>query len=146
MLVELHKDITTVTEGIVLHGCNCSGGFGSGVAKAIKEKWPKVEKVFRCTKNPKLGDLYAVQITDKLVVCNAYTQQRYGYDGARYADLSAIRVAVTDVIKYAKTKNIKNIYMPKIGCGLGGLDWSTEVLPMLDTLNTDRLTINVCTI
>ena len=41
MIEYIHKNLTTVTHGIVAHGCNCKGKMGAGVAKDIKEKWPK---------------------------------------------------------------------------------------------------------
>ena len=47
VIKEIQKDITTVEEGVVLHGCNCSGGFGSGVAGAIRKKWPDVYEMFK---------------------------------------------------------------------------------------------------
>lgn len=36
------KDITTVTRGIIIHGCNAQGVMGSGVALALKNKWPEI--------------------------------------------------------------------------------------------------------
>src|SRR5271167_114181 len=38
----LNKDITTVDEGIIAHGCNCQGVMGSGVARFLRDKYPQI--------------------------------------------------------------------------------------------------------
>lgn len=130
-----HKqDITTVNYGIIAHGCNCSGGFGSGVAGAIKRKWPVVYEMFK--KDPTgakmLGQVRYVFINGKnLIIANMYTQRFYGYGGGRYADPKAIENALQQVGHTAMLYD-HNIWMPRIGCGLGGLDWETEVLPIVE--------------
>ena len=35
-------DVLTSTAPIIMHQVNCKGSMNSGVAKAIKEKWPVV--------------------------------------------------------------------------------------------------------
>lgn len=144
MINYLKKDITTVTKGLVIHGCNCSGGFGSGVAGAIKVKWPEVENLFRSTSNPKLGEIYYVEISAKLTVANAYTQAEYGYDGQIYASLTALEEVFTDMIHLAELCGAKDIYLPKIGCGLGGLNWTNQVYPLLNNVDSKGININVC--
>jgi O-acetyl-ADP-ribose deacetylase (regulator of RNase III) len=144
MIKYIKKDITTVETGVVVHGCNCSGGFGSGVAGAIKDKWPVVEKAFRTVKNPTLGTCQMVFISDELFIFNGFTQKGFGYDDKVYASLAAIENVMLYVTNFAKKNKLKNVYMPKIGCGLGGLSWPKEVYPMLKELNTDGITLNVC--
>lgn len=34
------------TVKVLMHGCNCSGGFGSGVAGQIAKKYPIIKKWF----------------------------------------------------------------------------------------------------
>ena len=38
----IQKDITTERHGLIIHGVNCQGVMGSGVALAIRNKWPVV--------------------------------------------------------------------------------------------------------
>lgn len=40
-------DITTATRGIVVHGVNCQGVMGSGVALAIRTKWPQIFESYK---------------------------------------------------------------------------------------------------
>ena len=41
--------------------------------------------------------------------------------------------------------NIEPIYLPKLGCGLGGLNWEREVRPVMDAILDDNRFILVST-
>lgn len=148
----LIKDITTVTKGVIVHGCNCSGGFGSGVAGAIKKKWPHA---YEAHKEAGVGEdlLGGVNIllrceTDVPVIVNGYTQIAYGYDGKRYADPDAIRKVLEATAEYADAAGNYDVYMPKIGGTRGGLNWEEEVLPIVKKVSSDfpKLNIHICDI
>ncbi len=144
MIEYVNKDITTVDEGVVCHGVNCQGAMGSGVAKAIKEKWPIVYDIFKSKPTGKrmLGIADTIPIKDNLYVVNCYTQVFYGYGGGRYADPKAINSCLADSIVLADMHQIP-LYMPKIGCGLGGLDWDAEVEPLVRKLSDFFSTVNI---
>lgn len=40
-------DLLGVNHGIIVHGCNCNGVMGSGVAAQIRDKWPDVYRAYR---------------------------------------------------------------------------------------------------
>ena len=42
MLKYIKGDITEIESGIICQQTNCQGVMGSGLAKAIRDKWPKV--------------------------------------------------------------------------------------------------------
>lgn len=133
----VHKDITTVTHGVIPHGVNCQGVMGSGVAKAIKEKWPEVYSLFKKNGTGKemLGKAYYIPVSERVWVVNCYTQEFYGRDGKQYASLEAVQSALKSVFGFAATNDLP-VCMPKIGCGLGGLDWDTEVMPIVAHLSS----------
>lgn len=151
-MIELNIDITDVKGGVIAHGCNCSGGFGSGVAKSIKDRFPMAERVFRATPAcPELlGQYQVVRVSEGLFVANVFTQLKYGYDGERYADPKAIREGLTHLMKNFCYQNALDLYVPRIGCGLGGLDWETEVKPIMQDISNlahfADLKVYVCTI
>lgn len=97
---------------------------GSGIALAIRKKWPVVyEEYFKNGKGRHLlGTFQPVPINEDLVIGNCYTQEFYGRTGGPYADLEAIRKSLTTAAKTAKNWGME-LKMPKIGAGLGGLDW-----------------------
>lgn len=146
----IEKDITTVDFGIVAHGVNCQGAMGSGVAKAIKEKWPQiyVRYLQAGTGETMLGAVDLIDVkpdTDQLFVANCYTQLFYGNNG-RFANEDAIAQALDRVMQYAAYYNLP-VYLPKIGAGLGGLDWEKEVEPIILWLDNIYRTVDifVCT-
>jgi O-acetyl-ADP-ribose deacetylase (regulator of RNase III) len=122
MITYIKGDVTCAPQQLIAHGCNCSGGFGSGVAGAIKKKHPPVREAYLAHKNKVLGTCQYVDHSDRIWV-NAFTQQSYGYDGKQYADLTAIGYCLADIADYMAEHELHTIAMPKIGCGLGGLNW-----------------------
>jgi len=140
MIEVITKDITTVEEGAVAHGVNCQRKMGSGVALAVRNKWPKVyERYMNAPKGKSmLGAASCINIdpsTNLLYVFNCYTQNFYGYGGGKYANLEAIEESLTRVFELAHEYEL-DVYLPKIGAGLGGLDWETEVLPVIERIDT----------
>ena len=127
-------DITTIQMGVIAQGVNCQGAMGSGVAGAIKKKWPIVFDAFKRNSIGKtmLGTchLIAVNEQDTLFVANCYTQVFYGYGGGRYADPKAIEHSLNSAYSWADYYHLP-LYMPKIGAGLGGIDWLDEVEPII---------------
>jgi O-acetyl-ADP-ribose deacetylase (regulator of RNase III) len=75
-------DLMTCSEEYLVHGCNAQGVMGSGVARLIRDKWPKAFRYYRDAYDRgdlKLGTTVWVNVRDKVVI-NAITQDRYGTD------------------------------------------------------------------
>lgn len=146
MYTEITKNIVTVEEGMILHGCNCQGAFGSGVAGAIRMKWPFVYEEFmkHGTGKDKLGtiDLIEVSTNPELVVINGYTQEFYGPGDKKYADLEAVESCLDKALCFAEIHKL-DLYMPKIGCGLGGLSWKDEVEPLISNASEKFTGVNI---
>lgn len=140
MLRYLTKDVTTVEQGIIVQGVNCKGVMNSGVARAIRNKWPIVFSTYDklCEQDPTpadfLGTAQIVRINDApLYVANCFTQVSYGKTG-RHADLNAIEQSLDFVCGWSHYHGNYPIYMPQIGSGLGGLSWTDEVEPVIKRL------------
>ena len=141
----IFKDITTVDKGYIAHGVNRRVVMGSGVAKALYLKWDQVKIQYMSRKNPvpALGSIDEVIINKDIRIFNCYTQEFYGYDGV-YANLNAIVESLEKVCNVAKNNLIHTIYIPKIGCDRGGLDWD-EVEPLLKELEDNyKIEFMVC--
>jgi O-acetyl-ADP-ribose deacetylase (regulator of RNase III) len=127
-------DLTTL-EGpaMIAHGVNLQNRMGSGVARALYQKWPEVKRRyharFRGAVRPELGWVEFIQVAPGLTVANCFTQEFFGNDGAVYANAKAIDEALWRVA-CCTSRNLE-IHMPKIGCGLGGLDWERDVKPVV---------------
>jgi len=91
-------DITTAS-GIIVHGCNAQGVMGSGVALAIRRKYPGAYEVYRNayeTHGLRLGT-YTFWCDGDVTVINAVTQEFYGKDGKQYVDYGAVEEAFKSV-------------------------------------------------
>ena len=151
MIDYIIKDLTTVVEGegLIYHGCNCVGGFGSGVAGAIRRKWPHAYEAFKenGVGEHLLGQANLLISIGKPTIVNAYTQLMCGNDGKRYADPEAIETSLMSTASYADHAGL-DIFMPQVGCGLGGLSWEDEVLPIVEKVSSEfpNLNIHICDI
>lgn len=134
MITYLKQDITTITRGVICHGVNCQGAMNSGVARAIRDKWPEVYDAYKLvpTGHAVLGTAQRVGLTndDSLFVVNCFTQLFYGKNG-RFADAHAIETSLWKAYEWADYYDLP-LYMPKIGAGLGGLSWEDDVLPVVE--------------
>ncbi len=122
---------------IIIHGCNCFNNFGKGLARQIREVYPKA---YEADLNTRKGDAnklgtYTYAWYPGLMIVNAYTQYRYGRGGV-YADYDAIERVF---LQLAEDIDITSrIGIPKIGAGLAGGDWSrieTIINKCLDSFN-----------
>lgn len=159
MIVEIRGNILDTDCKLIAHGVNCQNKMGSGVAKALYEKWPIIKVMYHDyfeefdageSGEKFLGKIDCVSIdrnTGKtsrnynLVLVNCFTQQNYGYDGALYLDYKALENCLKELKELCKYYQITEIAMPKIGCGLAGGDWE-EVRKIIDNCLPD-LTVKV---
>lgn len=130
-------NLLDVTEGIIVHQCNCRGVMGRGLAKSVRDKWPLVYAKYRVAYQTGLLNLGTVQFvrvqrTPRLHVCNLMGQGKWGTGEAR-TDLFAHLVAWPKINKQAQVLGL-SVYVPwKIGCGLGGEDFK-ELRPIIEEL------------
>lgn len=111
--------------GLIAHGCNTQGGFGSGVAAIVATEFPKVRNAYLSKHHGEgwqLGDVQFVQNAAGPTIANCATQKYYTPRGVCHADYEAIRTCMEKVKEYAKTNNL-TVALPKIGAGLAGGDW-----------------------
>jgi O-acetyl-ADP-ribose deacetylase (regulator of RNase III) len=129
----------------IYHGCNCFHKMESGIAKQVAEAWPSAVHVDQKTAyaSPlKLGTASSVVVGVRqsdvnpeghLVVCNVYTQYKYGREGI-YLDYEALEKFLfneaRETLATPKEPIRKVFGFPLIGCGLAGGD-PDRVIPML---------------
>lgn len=117
-------DIFSIDQGIILHQINCRKVMGAGLAKAIRDKYPKHYADF-IADNPKLGKILITRIHPTLFIVGLYAQDAYGRD-KRYTDYPALQECLQTISLLAARKPTLPIYAPKgIGAGLAGGDWQT---------------------
>lgn len=128
MITYVQGDLLETDAEIIAHGCNCVGGFGSGVAGQIAKKYPVAKyEYLRKHKDTgwQLGEVQAVLIkaTPPKWVVNCATQNEYMPRGVCHADYEAIRKCMSTIKETAKGLGY-SIAIPKLGAGLAGGDWN----------------------
>ena len=124
---------------IIVHGCNCMGAMGSGIAKQIRSEFPSAYEIDQITESgdkSKLGTYTSVRVNELRVV-NAYTQYNYGPksgpDGGCPVDYDAINSVMVKLINDFPNARIG---IPKIGAGLAGGDWA-KIENIIDAIDSD---------
>lgn len=118
---------------IICHQVNCQGVMGSGVAKEVRERYPNVYEEYRILcgffkDHSKLLGTAQIIPTDKSgihFIANCFGQDKYGYDGAQYTSVEALKEAFVKVADAAQEFDFKVAMPYKIGCCRGGADWNT---------------------
>lgn len=126
MIKYVQGDLFETDCDLIAHGCNCRGGFGSGVAYTMAKRYPKARDYYLDKFDEdgwRLGDVQMVLQRDGKYIANCGTQYNYLPRGINHADYDAIRTCMEKVKRFAKLKSL-SVAMPKIGAGLAGGDWT----------------------
>lgn len=153
-MVTFHKgNILDSGADIICHQVNCQGAMNSGVAKAIRQKWPKVYTEYRnmakslspeefCDEDltwmHMLGHIQTVFLANKdtMGVINMFAQAGYGYDGRRYTSYDAFWSCLGEIKKYINPE--RTIAFPaRIGCVRGGANWNVILKMIEEVLGED---------
>ena len=144
----------------ICHQVNCQGKMNSGVAKAIREKWPINFTTYMAHYNQNvkknngyntlLGDVLFVNLNDyepktwpeSPIIINMFGQFDYGYDGKRYTSYDAFDKCLHR-IRSAVPKGSKIAFPYKIGCDRGGANWNVILSMISEVLGTDY-DITIC--
>ena len=126
MIKYVKGDLFSVKSGIIAHGVNTKGAFGSGIAYVMSVTYPEVRERYleKHSKNGwQLADVQVVDLNNGLFIANCATQDDYGL-GQVHANYEAIRVCMEKLKRLAKMRNL-TISIPRIGAGLAGGSWAT---------------------
>lgn len=121
----------------LLHQANCFNTMNSGVARVVREEFPMAYAAdLKTIKGDqfKLGS-YSYAAIDELsgYVVNLYGQYAYGRDGYKYTVPDQLEAAMASFGRHFRMGGELGlaVCLPRLGCGLGGADWYTEVAPMI---------------
>lgn len=129
---------------IFAHGVNCKGGFGSGLAKEIARRLPKVRNEYLYKHHSEGWGLGQTQLVNIYTededyqhhhrVMNCATQKEYGREKKMYCSYEAIEQCMHEYHGYCKENNLIP-GLPYIGCGLAGGDWNIVKKIIEDTFS-----------
>lgn len=144
---------------IICHQVNCKGAMNSGVAKAIRTKWPEVyyeykskyDKAVDAAVNNKyenaiaadylLGstqcvELYSQENSRTKCVINMFAQETYGYNGGQFTSYDAFFKCLCG-IRAIVSPEIPVAFPDHIGCCRGGANWNIIKTMIEEVLGED---------
>ena len=147
-IIHVKCDILEIDCQVICHQVNCMGAMRSGVAKAIREKWPVVYETYLLglkLKSETLGTISVADVDRNKHVVNMYSQYEYGYDGKRYTSYDAFCSCIEEIKAFAIYNDIKSIAFPyNIGCCRGGANWNVIYTMIESVFNDTDLDIYIC--
>jgi len=105
-------------------------GLGTGLAFKISAKWPDAQKHFKqFTRSQKFqgGDIFVVRPTKNRPGIIYIATQPDMYQ----ASVSYVNRGLRKLARYCGKHEIESVSLPKIGAGLGKLDWEEELNPLM---------------
>lgn len=131
MLRTKKGNLLDAEEDAVVHGCNCKKTMGSGVALALRNKWPEVYQADvdydEFAGREKIGKFSWVDIMrggERVkTVYNLYTQVNYLPRGVDHFEYEGFRTGLNSLLTHMASINLNSLAMPKIGAGLAGGNW-----------------------
>lgn len=121
---------------VLVHQVNCQGVMGGGIAKQIKDKYPRHFKDYEVCINQfgadvMFGECVFTTIDPYHAITGLFSQFNYGTE-TRHTNYAAFAKSITTLLS-ADDAHDYDIIIPKyIGCGLGGGDWAIIEQILLD--------------
>ncbi len=137
MIEHIKCDIFESGADVICHQVNCQGAMNSGVAKQVREKYPKVYEAYKkvCSSGERLlGRTQIIPVNDTQTIVNLFAQDNFGYDKQCYTDYSALSNCLKQVYTYCPNKTIAFPYL--MSCARGGGDWNI-VYKMIEDIFSD---------
>jgi O-acetyl-ADP-ribose deacetylase (regulator of RNase III) len=112
---------------MIAHGCNCQRNMGGGIARALANEYPQIERaddLCEMSAKKRLGRVMNVEIEPNKYILNCYTQ--LNTNSKCNISYRAIKRCMKAINQYMiDNLNIQNAIfgIPKIGAGLGGGNW-----------------------
>lgn len=116
---------------IICHQVNCQGVMGSGIAKQIRELYPKVYEEYKkfVQETGSSGCYGMVQLSpigQNYYIANIFTQYNFLPRTINHTNYALFRLACQNLKKHLRLNELtyyKIGFPDHIGCGLAGGDW-----------------------
>ena len=165
MIIWKKGNLFTSTANVLVNTINCEGAMGKGIALEFKKRYPDMYNQYKTwckTYHPKGGDLFwwpKLKFEEKIhTVCKSFVEPEQKpiniilnfatkESWRNKSKIEWIEIGLknfVDVVNIDKLHIIDTVAFPKLGCNNGGLDWETQVKPlMIKYLEPLNITIEI---
>jgi O-acetyl-ADP-ribose deacetylase (regulator of RNase III) len=133
----LRASSTYVAQGVAT---GSQEGLSTGLALTLSLKWPDVQKHFKqFTRSQKFqgGDLFVVAPAKTRPGIIYIATQPDMYQASR----SFLNRGLRKLTRYCVKHKVESVSLPRIGAGVGKLDWEEDVRPLLLKYLADQETV-----
>ena len=145
MIRYIRGDILYLTNmEAIVNPVNCVGVMGKGLAAQFKIKYPDNFTAYQIAcknKEVKLGKMFVTETNldfPKYIV-NFPTKLHWGEDSV----LSDIESGLISLSQWVRDNGVKSIALPRLGCGLGNLNWEDVNALMLKHMTLSKVDVVV---
>lgn len=136
MIYEVTGDILLTGAQAIAHGVAPNDHFDSGLALALREKWPSMAKDFRHyahQSHPKPGEIWMWGGVGGARIFNLMTQEGDHNHGSRpgRASIANVNHCLRRLKHAIEKEEITSLAIPALATGVGGLSWS-DVKPLIE--------------
>lgn len=114
-------------------------GLGTGLALKISTKWPDAQQQFKKYIRSNAfagGDVFVVSpIVSRPGVIYVATQP-----DMYHATMNYLNKGLRNLVKFCMKNDVQSVALPKIGAGLGKLNWEQQVKPLMSKYFADGST------
>lgn len=121
-------------DGIVFIPVNMVGVMGAGLAKQFKDLYPEAFRLYRITCETKMIQDETVIIEDHFRDFCMFPTKNHWRDKSDWSQIESRLKQDLQFIGEMEDYPFKVVSLPKIGCGLGGLDWNVVLLKLIPIL------------
>lgn len=140
MIHDVEGDILLSRAQVIAHGIATHDPFDSGLALALRERFPSMVKDYRHamhSKAPETGQVWAWHGVNEdgttRGIVNLLTQGMQSQDKAARpvkARLEDVNRALRALARHVQDEGIASLALPRLATGVGALDWA-EVKPLI---------------
>ena len=144
MITDAKGNLLEADAEALVNTVNTVGVMGKGIALQFKQAFPANYEAFRkaCARNEVVpGKMFVFetgQLTNPRLIIN-FPTKRHWRQPSRLKDIEA---GLEDLVRVLRDRRVKSVAVPPLGCGSGGLKWSTVrplIVEALDTLPDIRV-------
>ena len=141
MIRYVEGDILLSKAQVIAHGIAPQDHFDSGLALALRERWPSMVSDYRHAAHsdaPQSGSIWVWSGVDAeggtRCIVNLLTQDMQGAGRAARpakATLENVGHCLKELARYLQSERVASVALPCLATGVGGLDWK-DVKPLVE--------------
>lgn len=146
-IIVTKKDIFSLNSEVIACPINCKGVMGKGLALQFKRRYPEIEASYKAFCKDKVitptsgGIVYTKAKEFPRIIWLLPTKDHWEEKSNLYNILEVVRKFCYEIQVFEKIggQAYNEVSLPKVGCGLGGLDWEEVKQALIDTIQPYEL-------